>query len=526
MQTRVTGLTGGSRPGWHRRVLAAVFRGVVILALAGAMPAGAVLFFETNQSGTITITGCTDPGAVQVPAVINGLRVTAVGDSAFSGLHELTGVTLPEGVGSIGALAFADCIALAGLGLPASITNIGEGAFSGCVSLESVTIPSKVVELRRDVFSHCTSLAVVSVPAGVEAIGDNAFYGCTSLGGITLPAGLLHIGNYAFAQAFTLASIGIPGGVVSIPSYAFYGCSGLAEVNITNGVTAVESYAFYGCSSLGSIRLPSSLMTIGSHVFHGCWSLGAVQADPASASFSSRDGVLFDKGGATLIQYPLAKSGAYTIPAGVGAVGDAAFTGCTGLTSVVMGNGVTRIGSYAFSGCDQLREVTLGTALTALPEGIVSGCYSLPRITIPAGVGSLGGWVFAYCPGLVELVFLGNAPTVGEYAFEGVTNSVVSRPGGSSGWGGSLGGLPVTIAGSVAWAAVSGAGMAGDPARFGFTIVGASNLVVVVEGSAGLGSGAWVPVATNTLTGGRAGFIDAQSGVSPRRFYRLRWVNP
>ena len=45
------------------------------------------------------------------------------------------------------------------------------------------------------------------------------------------------------------------------------------------------------------------------------------------------------------------------IPAGVTAIGDFAFSGCTGLTGVTIPEGVTAIGNYAFENCSGLTDV-------------------------------------------------------------------------------------------------------------------------------------------------------------------------
>jgi hypothetical protein len=57
---------------------------------------------------------------------------------------------------------------------------------------------------------------------------------------------------------------------------------------------------------------------------------------------------------------------------------------------------------------------------------------------------------------------------------------------------------------------------------FGFRITGASNLVVVVEGSARLANPAWYPLQTNTLEAGSFCFSDPRWTNYPSRFYRVR----
>jgi hypothetical protein len=58
--------------------------------------------------------------------------------------------------------------------------------------------------------------------------------------------------------------------------------------------------------------------------------------------------------------------------------------------------------------------------------------------------------------------------------------------------------------------------------QFGFSITGPSNLVVVVEASAGLANPTWHPLQTNTLDGGSFYFGDSRWTNYPGRFYRLR----
>ena len=57
--------------------------------------------------------------------------------------------------------------------------------------------------------------------------------------------------------------------------------------------------------------------------------------------------------------------------------------------------------------------------------------------------------------------------------------------------------------------------------RFGFTIAGYSNVVVVVQAATNLANPLWLPVQTNILTGGTAYFSDPQWADHRDRFYRL-----
>ena len=75
-------------------------------------------------------------------------------------------------------------------------------------------------------------------------------------------------------------------------------------------------------------------------------------------------------------------------------------------------------------------------------------------------------------------------------------------------------------AGACAINATTGQGVRSLEARWD-AFTGTANLVVVVVASTNLASPAWVPLATNTLTGGTSYFSDPQWTNYPRRFYRF-----
>ncbi len=73
-----------------------------------------------------------------------------------------------------------------------------------------------------------------------------------------------------------------------------------------------------------------------------------------------------------------------------------AFSGCDGLTSVMIPKGVTSIGNRAF-GCSSLTSVTIPEGVTSIGDSAFEGCSSLTSVTIPEGVTSIGDSAFYGC---------------------------------------------------------------------------------------------------------------------------------
>jgi hypothetical protein len=190
--------------------------------------------YEVVDGRSVTITSYTgDATTINIPAQIQGLPVTAIGDYAFSSCSSLTSVTIPSSVTSIGYGAFLGCSSLTSIIIPSSITSIRNLAFAGCRSLTSVTIPSSVTSIGNEAFEDCSSLTSVIIPSSITSIGDSAFSSCSSLTSVTIPSSVTSIGSLAFNYCYRLTSITIPSSVTSIGGGAFYGCSSLTSVTLS-----------------------------------------------------------------------------------------------------------------------------------------------------------------------------------------------------------------------------------------------------------------------------------------------------
>ena len=350
--------------------------------------------------------------------------------------------------------------------------NILYGAFYNCSGLTSVTIGDSVESIGNYAFYNCSGLTSVTIGNGVTSIGHEAFYGCSGLTSVTIPDSVTSIGYET--------SVTIPDSVTSIGYEAFRGCSGLTSVTIGNSVTSIGSYAFSGCSGLTSVTISDSVKNIGSTAFAGCSSLeeitipfvGAKSDKTSSDTYQYPFGYIFGTssymGGTAVLQYYHGSSTSstisttYYIPSSLrsvtltdGNVLYGAFYNCSMLTSVTIPDSVTSIGNYAFSGCSGLTSVYYtgdvagwcgisfgnfsanplsyagnlyidGSLVTDLviPDSVTSigdyafrGCSGLTQITIPDSVTSIGNYAFYNCSGLTSVTIGDSVESIGDGAF-------------------------------------------------------------------------------------------------------------
>ena len=92
----------------------------------------------------------------------------------------------------------------------------------------------------------------------------------------------------------------------------------------------------------------------------------------------------------------------------VTSIGDKAFLGCWGLTSIEIPNSVTSIEERAFEGCNKLTNVTIPNSVTSIGKTAFYGCKSFTSIEIPNSVTSIGEWAFYGCSGLKTVINYSN----------------------------------------------------------------------------------------------------------------------
>ena len=108
-----------------------------------------------------------------------------------------------------------------------------------------------------------------------------------------------------------------------------------------------------------------------------------------------------------------------TLPSGVTKIGFSAFEGCSGLTSLTLPSGLTEIGFSAFNGCSGLTSIPLPSGLTEIDSHTFYNCSGLTSLTLPSGVTKIGYCAFEGCSGLTSLTLPSGVTEIGYSAFEG-----------------------------------------------------------------------------------------------------------
>ena len=235
------------------------------------------------QTGNYMWYGYVAPrGIVRIPDRIEhdnvSYTVVAIGERAFSGCSEISGVEIPATVTEIGSYAFYQCTGIRGvMTIGENIISIGRSAFYGCSGITSVQFNAIACESMggsksTTAFGNCRSLSSISFGPKVKIIPDYAFFGMDLLiCEWKMPRDLEYVGEYAFAYCYSIyGKLTLPEGVRKIAPYAFAQCHSLQKLELPARIARIENRAFYQCINLREITSNAMVPPVlGGEVFGG-----------------------------------------------------------------------------------------------------------------------------------------------------------------------------------------------------------------------------------------------------------------
>ena len=407
-----------------------------------------------------------------VPNNYNGKPITAIFANAFRN-QSFTNVTLVLGdnIQSIGNSAFYGSSGLVDVEFGNSLEVIGSSAFAYCSKLsQELELPASMVRIENSAFANSAILGIQT--GGTASIGDRAFEACSSL-------------IYAqFPQVTTVSE----GGNNSV----FLNCTSLVSVEMPKLAKAGGYHMFKNCTALTELYMGSkdANVSIGSDPFpvnkpadlklyvpeelvsfyqgrnivsaNQVFPIGEKMGDKAVNGFLVGDYIVMENGsGYTLVTSNLDYSGTVELPQEykgkpiteiyanafrnqtftnvklelgeqISVIGNGAFYGASGLTSVVMDN-VVFIGSDAF--CGSGLKVLNAPKVTYLGNNAFRKCTNLGTVNLPKIEHIDGTYAFAECTNLKSVYFesIMSAADTTFYRSTNLEKITINRPINSNG---------------------------------------------------------------------------------------------
>jgi uncharacterized repeat protein (TIGR02543 family) len=407
--------------------------------------------------------------------------VTTVGAYAFKGFIALTSITYrttPERtIAKISAHAFDGCTSLTSVRIPQTVTICGDGAYYGCTKLKTVYWDA-VNCTKYDATNNFKSnygpfydsttkdqITTFTFGSDVEVIPLYACYNMHNLSKITIPKKVTEIGNYAFQNCTTATSLSIPPSVETIGTSAFSGCTGLTSifagpstppttqsnsfVSVTTSIPVVVASSSYstatgwtgftnistkksdtcGTSAEWELDFENGKLSItGSGAMTDFASSSSVPwiADTAYIRSISIAKTITKIGNYAFYQHARCTSVTFISTSTVSAIGDYAFKGCKGLTSISLPTSLLTIGTYAFQSCTGLTSISLPSKITSVGNYAYDGCSNATSLTIGYNSNSsrtIGDYAFQNCSKVSSITIPTCVTAIGQYAFNGCSNA-------------------------------------------------------------------------------------------------------
>ena len=202
---------------------------------------------------------------------------------------------------------------------------------------------------------------------------------------------------------------------------AFAYCSELEEIILPSTLYEIQNGAFWDCCKIETIRIPASMVSLSEGAFSGNDSMKEFMVDEDCSYYRSVDGMLCNKSGTTLYDFPAAREGEFVIPSEIKTIYINSFSH-THLSKLTIPSTIENIKStlttYGVARGSETLETVVWETAASLPTEAFEGCRKLTSITITEGVSSIGYGAFQ-STGITEMELPSSVKNIGSYAFDG-----------------------------------------------------------------------------------------------------------
>lgn len=366
-----------------------------------------VLSFTLREDGTYSV----QKGAyfnkfavVTVPETYNGAKVSVISASAFAYASGIKIINIPDTI---------------------EIIEVGT-AFTGTSKLEEINIYETGNAVSPRYSSHegvlysrdVAGLELAVFPSGKS--GEYVIYDGTKL-----------IGSRAFYNAYNVTSVTIPGSVAIIMPSAFMGCRNIETLTILDSDNPneesglkISDHAFYNLRNLTTVNLPARLSSFSPAMFSSTGKLSTINIAKGGSMYASKNGMVTNAAGDTLIYCPSGRTGYVRIPAGIATIAAGSFMQHYSITEVYVSYSVATIENNAFKLCTNLQTLTFEGSPSAV--GMTVGkqafmrCYALKNVIFEkeSAVTEIGEEAFSSCNVLGDLTLPATLTKIGSLAFK------------------------------------------------------------------------------------------------------------
>lgn len=319
--------------------------------------------------------------SVTVPSSVSSIGQNAFGGNNLTAINVDTGNTCYYSHGGVlfgaeGVLLSCPSAKSGNYDIPDGTTEIGDYAFYGCWQLTGITIINNVTSIGEYAFWGCTQLAYITISADsvLESIGSSAFFECFGVSEITIPQSVTFIGATAFGDWTEDQTI-----VMNVD------VSFVWQWDVDWALQCYAQINWGGNSAIATEGLQYTLTNVGYEV-----SVGSSLSDndnngtvviPAVYNGYPVVGVaefgFFDCQGLVKVMF---------IGNNLMYIGNNAFAGCSNLTAINIPHGVTHIGQEAFCSCIQLQSINLPQTIEEIYCTAFKECDNLKSIMIQGGL--------------------------------------------------------------------------------------------------------------------------------------------